>query len=66
MNRRNNGDPQELVRVTLELPVDIVVWIDELREQLGLRTRGPLIAQLLRELASPSAVKPEDPNAPAA
>ena len=43
---------QEKVLVTLELPRDVVHWIDELKTQLGFRGRGVIVAQLLRELFS--------------
>ena len=51
MESSQQTNPQEMVRVTLELPRNIVDWIDGLRAQLGFRTRGVLVAQLIRELA---------------
>ena len=60
-------NPQEMVRVTLELPRDIVDWLDGLMAQLGFRNRGAIVAQLLRELTSPPVeVDDEDSNAAAA
>jgi len=41
---------QEEVEVTITLPRDIVEWVDELKDMLGFKTRGPIISQLLREL----------------
>ena len=41
---------KEMVMVTLELPRDLVDWIDGLKAQLGFRSRGFVVAQLIREL----------------
>ncbi len=43
---------QEMVLVTLELPRDLVDWIDGLKAQMGFRNRGVIVAQLIRELLS--------------
>jgi hypothetical protein len=40
----------ERVRITIELSRETLVWIDELRVQLGFRSRGIIIEQLLLEL----------------
>ena len=50
MESNVDNDPNDLVLVTLELPRDIVAWIDGPKNQLGFRNRGLIIAQLLREL----------------
>ncbi len=50
MESNMENDQNDLVLVILELPRDIVDWIDELKDQLGFRNRGLIIAQLLREL----------------
>jgi len=47
-NEQNNQ--QEMVMVTLELPRDLVDWIDGLKAQMGFRNRGVIVSQLLREL----------------
>jgi metal-responsive CopG/Arc/MetJ family transcriptional regulator len=41
---------QEMVLVMLELPRDLVDWIDGLKAQMGFRNRGVIVAQLIREL----------------
>jgi metal-responsive CopG/Arc/MetJ family transcriptional regulator len=41
---------QEMVMVTLELPRDLVDWIDGLKVKMGFRSRGFVVAQLIREL----------------
>ena len=41
------------VRVTLELRQSTLVWLDGLREEMGLRSRGTLVSHLLDELAQP-------------
>jgi len=43
-------DSEQMVRVTIELSAATVAWIDELRVQLGLRSRGIIIEQILQEL----------------
>lgn len=37
-------------RITLELSADLLIWLDALKSQMGFRSRGPLVEQLLREL----------------
>ena len=52
MDPREHHPPQEqMVRLTLDLPVSIVDWLDEAKLQLGFRSRGPLVAQLLKEVS---------------
>jgi hypothetical protein len=50
METSKKADQQELVLVTLELPRDLVDWIDGLKAQMGFRNRGLIVAQLIREL----------------
>jgi len=46
-------DPNERRRITLELPQDVIAWIDRFRGEWGLRGRGPTVERLLRELFNP-------------
>ena len=48
----SSDDPY--VRVTLELRQSTLVWLDGLREEWGLRSRGALVSRLLDERAQPS------------
>ena len=50
METNEQTNQQEMVMVTLELPRDLVDWIDGLKNQLGFRSRGLIVAQLIREL----------------
>jgi metal-responsive CopG/Arc/MetJ family transcriptional regulator len=50
MESSEQSSQQEMVLVTLELPRDLVDWIDGLKAQLGFRSRGVIVAQLIREL----------------
>lgn len=43
----------ERVRTTIELSRETLAWIDDLRVQLGFRSRGIIIEQLLLELKQP-------------
>jgi|LauGreDrversion4_2_1035121.scaffolds.fasta_scaffold394052_2 hypothetical protein len=43
-------DSDERVRITIELSRETLAWIDDLRVQLGFRSRGIIIEQLLLEL----------------
>ncbi len=52
METSKKADQQELVLVTLELPRDLVDWIDGLKAQMGFSNRGLIVAQLIRELLS--------------
>ena len=53
MESNEQTNLQEKVLVTLELPRDVVDWIDGLKAQMGFRNRGLIVAQLLRELIPP-------------
>lgn len=50
MESNEQTTQQEMVLVTLELPRDVVDWIDGLKAQMGFRSRGLIVTQLLREL----------------
>ena len=52
MENSEQSSQQEMVLVTLELPRDLVDWIDGLKAQLGFRSRGLIVAQLIRELVA--------------
>ena len=47
---KQREEREEKVLLTLELPADLVRWIDELKTQLGIHNRGLVITELLREL----------------
>jgi metal-responsive CopG/Arc/MetJ family transcriptional regulator len=57
MESNEQSSRQEMVQVTLELPRDLVDWIDGLKTQMGFRSRGLIVAQLIRELVAE--VEPE-------
>ncbi len=66
MNLSEHHPPQEqMVRLTLDLPVSIVAWLDEAKLQLGYRSRGALVVQLLKEVSQGSDpdVHPSEPEA---
>ena len=48
----SSDDPY--VRMSLELRQSTLVWLDGLREEWGLRSRGALVSRLLDELAQPA------------
>jgi metal-responsive CopG/Arc/MetJ family transcriptional regulator len=50
MESNEQTNQQEMVMVTLELPRDLVDWIDGLKAQMGFRNRGVIVARLIREL----------------
>jgi len=52
MENSEQSSQQEMVLVTLELPRDLVDWIDGLKAQMGFRSRGVIVAQLIRELVA--------------
>lgn len=47
---QQRDDQNERRRITLELPHDVISWIDRFRSEWGLRGRGPTVERLLREL----------------
>ena len=59
MESNEQTNLQEKVLVTLELPRDVVDWIDGLKAQMGFRSRGLIVTQLLRELI-PALVEEDD------
>ena len=59
MESNEQTNPQEKLLVTLELPRDVVDWIDGLKAQMGFRSRGLIVTQLLRELI-PALVEEDD------
>jgi len=41
---------EELVPISVELPREVVEWIDGINLQLGLRSRGATITRLIQEV----------------
>jgi len=41
---------EEWVRVSLEMPADLLLWVDERKGKLGLRSRSDLIVRLMQEV----------------
>ena len=65
----DNGDQRvngEMVRVALDLPLSVLVWLDALKDQIGLRSRGALVAHLLMELRDLPELQEECPLAKSA
>jgi metal-responsive CopG/Arc/MetJ family transcriptional regulator len=50
---------EELVPISVELPREVVDWIDGINLHLGLRSRGATIARLLQEVRG-EALKDEE------
>ena len=48
----SSDDPH--VRVSLEMRQSTLVWLDDLRKEWGIRSRGDLVSRLLDELAKPT------------
>lgn len=48
---------QRTVRLTVDLPIEVVVWIDGLKSQLGFASRGQAMTALLMELIPESQQK---------
>ena len=48
----SSDDPY--VRMSVELRQSTVVWLDDLRKEWGIRSRGDLVSRLLDELAKPT------------
>ena len=62
MESSEQSSQQEMVLVTLELPRDLVDWIDGLKAPLGFRSRGLIVAQLIRELVAELEPESTDEN----
>jgi hypothetical protein len=63
MESNEQANQQEMVMVTLELPRDLVDWVDGLKAQMGFRNRGVIVAQLLRELIPALVVEDDQSDA---
>lgn len=63
MDTHHSESQQEMVKVILQLPRDVVDWIDGIKEQMGFRSRGPIVAQMLRELIPEFESESESENA---
>jgi hypothetical protein len=48
--KKQYKEREEKVLLTLQLPIDLVEWIDGIKSQLGIHSRGLVITELLREL----------------
>ena len=50
------GDSSEdpYVRMSLELRQSTLVWLDDLRKEWAVRSRGDVVSRLLDELAKPT------------
>lgn len=53
--------PEEMVRLTIELPMSVVAWLDDLKTQMGFRSCGVIIGQLLLELSREASTVNEEP-----
>jgi metal-responsive CopG/Arc/MetJ family transcriptional regulator len=47
----HDAEPPAPTRITLELDANLVGWLDGMKNQMGLSSRGSVIHTLLRELA---------------
>ena len=50
MKSRKSGSRRDMVQVRIDLPISILTWVDHLKVQMGLPTRGAVVICLLREL----------------
>ena len=50
MDEKDQNASEEWVRVSLEMPADLLLWVDQLKGKLGLRSRSDLIVRLMQEV----------------
>jgi len=50
MDEQRQKSSEDWVRVSLEMPADLLLWVDELKGKLGLRSRSDLIVRLMQEV----------------
>ena len=50
MDEQQQSASEEWVRVSLEMPADLLLWVDELKGKLGLRSRSDLMVRLMQEV----------------
>ncbi len=44
-----NASPR-LIRLTIDMEIEVIEALDKLRQEMGMRSRGALLNQLLREI----------------
>ena len=50
MDEQQQSASEEWVRVSLKMPADLLLWVDELKGKLGLRSRSDLMVRLMQEV----------------
>ena len=50
MDEKDQNSSEEWVRLSLEMPADLLLWVDQLKGKLGLRSRSDLIVRLMQEV----------------
>lgn len=60
MEPKEHLEQEGMVRLTIELPVSTVAWLDELKTQMGFRSRGVVVGELLGELSREADVVDEE------
>ena len=50
MDEQHQKGSDDWVRVSLEMPVDLLLWVDQLKGKLELRSRSDLIVRLMQEV----------------
>jgi len=50
MDGQRQKSSEDWVRVSLEMPADLLLWVDQLKGKLGLRSRSDLIVRLMQEV----------------
>ena len=50
MDDQQQSASEEWVRVSLEMPADLLLWVDQLKGKFGLRSRSDLIVRLMQEV----------------
>ena len=50
MDEQLQNTSEDCLRVSLEMPKDLMMWLDQVKGELGLRSRGALVVRLLQEI----------------
>ena len=50
MDEQLQNTSEDCLRVSLEMPKDLMIWLDQVKGELGLRSRGALVIRLLQEI----------------
>lgn len=50
LDHQGPAETSESIRVSLDMPKDLILWLDQLKVEFGLERRGAVVVRLLQEI----------------